>query len=112
MNLREKREQETGFEEAFKRWTERAPKRSPDEAAAWIVQHSARQRPRRPPAWIYAAAAAVLITVFVITLARLPQHKMPARPGQDFQTAVPLGEGEVLLWIDKDTPLYMTFQPR
>ncbi len=56
------------------------------------------------------AAAAVLLAAVGGTVLRRPDRTIPEPPGASRQEAVPLGSGEVLMWIDDQTPLYMTFQ--
>ena len=98
------------FEEVWKRWSARPPRLSAEEAAA-LVASRIRQRPvRRQPNWYLAAAAVVLLalvgTVAIWRPVRTPTESQPASQ----QASLPLGKGEVLIWIDEQTPLYMTFQ--
>ena len=104
---------EERFDDAFKRWAERPPRLSPAEAAARMASLIREGQQRRQPRWAYAAAAAALFAVgaLVFHWARLSTPHQTPKPVLAVQEAAPLSEGEVLMWLDKDTPLYMTFQP-
>jgi ferric-dicitrate binding protein FerR (iron transport regulator) len=111
MNLPEKPETEKRFEEEWKRWLERPQRQAPAEAAAKIAQLARERRPRRRPVWLYAAAAALFIgLVGITTVLKLSDSKVPEPSVKTVQETIPLGEGQVLLWLDSDTPLYMTYR--
>mgnify|MGYP001031048983 CR=1 FL=1 len=99
------------FEEAWRRWLDRPPRRSGRDAALRLVA-AVEARRRRYRIWFPSAAAAALILVVAITaiVFRPPRETRP--PGAVIETGqpLPLGRGEVLIWLDEDTPLYMTFQ--
>lgn len=97
------------FEQAWRRWAMRAPRRSPEMAARAV--RAALPPRRRPKArWVAALAtgvAAVLAAV-VLTLRPSAPPRQPTQVGVVVE-APRLGSGEVLLWLDDGTPLYMTF---
>jgi hypothetical protein len=103
---------EERFEKAFKKWAEKPPRVSPEAAAARMASLIRARQPRRQPRWAFAAAAAALFGVVAVAFHWARLSAPPAAPAVAIvQEAPPLGEGEVLMWLDKDTPLYMTFQP-
>jgi hypothetical protein len=110
MDPRENHKLDDRFTEAWRRWVNRTPRLSPAEAAARVGARIAAQGPSQRPRWFLAAAAAVLLVVTGVTV--LWRHGRLVEPPT--QTAVdqarPLGKGEVLIWLDEQTPLYMTFQ--
>ena len=102
---------EEQFEKAWKKWTERPTRQSPAEAAARIGTMIRERRPSPQPLWAYAAAAVLLVAIGVaLHWSRLPDQPVPAQPAAVVRDAPQLGQGEVLMWLDKETPLYMTFQ--
>ncbi len=103
---------EDRFEKAWRRFTQRPTRLSPAEAASRIGILIRERRRRRQPVWAYAAAAVLLVAVAVAVIwSRLPNQPASLQPVAVVEEAPQLGQGEVLMWIDKDTPLYMTFQP-
>ncbi len=100
------------FEEAWRNWLRRPPHRSPAEAAARVAGLIRERRRRRRAIWAYAAAAVVVAAIGVaIRWAGLSNRTVPVQPAALVQKAPQLGQGEVLMWLDEETPLYMTFQP-
>ncbi len=100
------------FEEAWRKWTARPTRQSPSEGAARIVELIRGRQRRRQRVWAYAAAAVLLAGIAVaVHWTGLPVPSAPPPPAAAVGEAPSLGQGEVLMWIDKDTPLYMTFQP-
>jgi len=98
------------FEEAWKRRSAQPPRQSPADAAA-AVAFRIRQRPaRHRPNWYLAAAAAVLLALVGIMVVWRPVRTTTQPQPESQQASLPLGKGEVLIWIDEQTPLYMTFQ--
>jgi ferric-dicitrate binding protein FerR (iron transport regulator) len=112
MNPPENKLPEERFEEAWQRWAQRPPRQSPAEAAARVGALIRERQRRRKPRWALTAVAAVLFIAIALGLhwSRLSTPP-PLRPVTGIQDSPRLGEGEVLMWIDTDTPLYMTFQP-
>lgn len=112
------------FEERWRQWSARPPERSPQTAARQVVdrlERRERQEPREssapmPRRWsvpTLAATAAVTAGVWLAlelwVWAPVPEASSPV----ETQTAVtpPMEDGVVLMWLDADTPLYMTFAP-
>ena len=97
------------FEEAWRRWATRPPGRGPEAAARGVAAALRRRRERRRLRQIMLAAAAAVLIVVPLAVYR------SARPPVDPEAGVFLGEppaaeGQVLIWLDEKTPLYMTFQ--
>jgi len=103
---------EDRFEKVWRKWVRRSTRQSPAEAAA-RVGALIRERPgRRQPIWAYAAAAVLLVAISVaVHWSGMPNQPAPAPQTSSAQKEPQLGQGEVLMWLDEDTPLYMTFQP-
>jgi ferric-dicitrate binding protein FerR (iron transport regulator) len=102
---------EDRFIEAWRRWARRPPARSPADAAAAV---SRRLPPRRQPRywWALAAAAALMMTLAIaVHWSNLVRRASPPGAGISPRETTPIGNGEVLIWLDEQTPLYMTFQP-
>ncbi len=102
------------FEERFRRWAQRPPETSPEEAARQVVGRlPARRATFRP--WHGLAAAAVLALVVVSWLllgpGGNPGQTPPILKTEVAESAHPADSDEVLLWLDESTPLYMTFAP-
>jgi hypothetical protein len=98
------------FEQAFRAWAERPTRLSPEQASHAVVE-AARQRRRRGTArrTLLAAAAlgAVALTLGIQSDGRQPAPTPP--PAVRLEPA-PLDAGQVLIWLDQETPLYMTFE--
>lgn len=96
------------FEVRYKSWAERPPETSPEEAARQVLARLDETEPRRRhfPVWL-AAAAAVLLAVAAGLFAPQP----PPPPRTAVVTAPALDDGVVLIWLDSETPLYMSFAP-
>jgi len=107
---------------AWKRRLERPPALPPQAAAARVrARLDARTRQPRLRRWQLATAgavtaAALLVAVFLVP-SRGPGHdgaggepRLAASAGVVATGATP-SEGEVLLWLDSETPLYLTLAP-
>ncbi len=104
-----KPEPEDPFETAWRAWLDRPVRKQPE--PAWLERRILRVRRRRQRIWLPLAAAAALASALGIAV--FFRHKEALAPGPLASvTAVSptLGQGEVLLWLDEQTPLYMTFQ--
>lgn len=100
------------FENRWKSWAERPPRTSPEAAARQVLARlDEGERPTLPRVglphmrWL-AAAAAVLLAMAVGLFA---PSSPPARTAE--VAAPPLDDGVVLIWLDSETPLYMSFAP-
>ncbi len=103
-------DKEREFIRAWKGWLQRPPRTTASEAAARI---SGLVLPRRPGLrrWVPLAAAAGLAGALIMSVLWLPQRVQAPGPFAVTRSGPPLGKGEVLIWLDDATPLYMTFQP-
>ena len=98
------------FLDAWEKWAGRGPRLSPA-AAAGRVQ-SRLTKPQRHFQWAYAAVATAMICVSAgLTYFWVNSHAPIPGPASISQQVAPLGDGEVLMWLDDQTPLYMNFQP-
>ena len=96
------------FEGALVAWAERPPRGSPEEAGRRVLE-AARQRQRRSR-----AVRALLATAALVVLALSWASARRPVPGGSPPEAPPsrraLGAGQALIWLDAETPLYMTFE--
>jgi hypothetical protein len=105
------RDPEDRFIEAWKQWARRPPARSPAEAAA-AVSGRLTVRRERPYWWALAAAAALTLTIaMAVHWSIIIRRAGPPGANITRQETAPMGNGEVLIWLDEQTPLYMNFQP-
>ena len=107
-------ERNNSFEKAFRRWAEFPPETPPKEAADRVVM----QLPQRRSGSLLAgsrlrfaaAGAALMLVVGVGWFARQPEP--PASIPSPTEVALPpLEEHVLLLWLDRETPLYLTVAP-
>lgn len=99
------------FERAFKGWAERPPATAADRAAARVVSRlpeTRGQRLRVGSRWRLAAAAAALMLTVVVGWVTLKPEPPAAIPATADVVLPPLEENVVLLWLDEQTPLYLT----
>lgn len=112
------------FDQELRRWAEQPPRTPPAAAARQVL--SRLDRPRRATRRPVLALALTLATVLTLALgfgwwAR--QATAPAEPPTAGVAAVtataigeatlppPLSDDVVLLWLDPETPLYLSLQP-
>ena len=110
MNPRDEDQLDERFTEAWRKWANQAPTKSPAEAAARIAARIEGPLPGPRPLWLLAAAAAVLLAVTGSTVLWRHTRQVSFQPPAVADQSRPLGKGEVLIWLDEQTPLYMTFQ--
>ncbi len=110
MSQTDSQDPEDRFIEAWKEWSQRPPTRSPAEAAAAV---SSRLNARRERTYWWALAAAAVLTVTIALVAHWSTFiRRTGSPGANIShETTPMGNGEVLIWLDEKTPLYMNFQP-
>lgn len=101
---------EDRFVKEWKQWLEQPLATPPARAAARISSLLEARRRSRLLRWAPAfAAAAVLIAGIFLSRGIGPERPRSEAVGE--WKAPALKEGEVLLWLDRSTPLYMTFSP-
>lgn len=111
MSSNNSRDPEDRFLEAWKHWAQRPPRQSPAEAAAAVSRRLPLRQQRRSW-WALAAAAAMTVTVaLAVQWSIFIRRATPPGPTINLQESAPMSKGEVLIWLDDETPLYMTFQP-
>ena len=104
-------DREKRFEAAWRVWAGRPARRSPRQAADDVAD-AIRVRRARLHVWLPAAVAASLLVAVTLSTRWIssPVRQVPVSPAEPFQTA-PLSPGQVIFWLDEETPLYMNFQP-
>jgi hypothetical protein len=98
------------FERAWKAWAERPARRSPGDAGRRVVEAAGRRRRRSRVTQALLATAALVVIALTLGVRRerpVPEATPPATPAL---APAPLGPGQALIWLDEDTPLYMTFE--
>jgi ferric-dicitrate binding protein FerR (iron transport regulator) len=107
----EEREHRVGrFEQAMKAWAERPSRLSPEQAGRRVVEAARRRRRRAGAVGTLLATAALLAVALTFGVPHggpLSETRTPAAPPV---AAAPLGAGQALIWLDAETPLYMTFE--
>lgn len=95
----------------WREWATRPPQKSPQQAALEVAAMVAvRRRRDRPMHWLVAAAAAMVLTCGGIIVYRHGSPPISSELVTGTTQGSRLGEGQVLIWLDDETPLYMTFQ--
>ncbi len=101
----------TGFEQQWQEWVQRPPETPAAVAAERVVAAVGRQRRvSRRPRWVVSAVAAAALLVAAFTAHLVLRSPLQPVPTVRAPAVAPLGSDEVLIWLDADTPLYMTFQ--
>jgi len=105
-------DRERRFEAAWRAWVSRPSSRSPRQAAEEVTQAIAFQGSKHG-FWVPAAVAASLLAAVTVSTWWVSS---PLPPAGQFSTAAslesaPLPPGQVIFWLDENTPLYMNFQP-
>lgn len=109
--MRDKRDRVEEFERTLKAWAERPPRLSPERASRRTVE-AVQGRRRRALATRTVLATAALLAVVVTLGVRRDHTRVPPEappPAASPFTAAPLRAGQALIWLDAETPLYMTF---
>ncbi|MEO1367592.1 MAG: hypothetical protein AAFX50_10485 [Acidobacteriota bacterium] len=104
------------FDDALKAWARTPPRRAPGDAAREVLGRLPDGRRRSPSprrrarssawAWANVAAAAALVAIMGLRFAPAP-YLMPEPPGPSLE-APPLPEDVILMWLDSETPLYLS----
>jgi hypothetical protein len=96
---------EEQFEKAWRTWLEKPIRPLP--GPGWLNGELRRKNRGRQRFWLPLAAAAAFVLLFAVFIERDSTHPENAETIVESPT---LGQGEVLIWLDEKTPLYMTFQ--
>ena len=109
MNPHDENDLSGRFVEDWKEWAGAKTRLSPRAAAGQVL--SRLERPQRNFSWLYPAVATGLICLSIGLTGLWFVSQYPVRePAWVSRQAAPLSEGEVLMWLDEKTPLYMNFQ--
>ena len=98
------------FDEAFREWAARPPGTKPEIAARRVTDRIRRHPPRSRRSWLVAAAAVAALAAGSVALLQLASPPDSPGPAPVTSRAVDLDTDEVLIWLDPETPLYMTFR--
>lgn len=98
------------FDDAFRDWANRAPGRTGAEAARAVAAAIRAQQRRRLARWSGLAAAAALVVAVSTGVLRRPETPSAISVNAGDVRTAGLTDGVVLMWLDEETPLYMTFQ--
>ncbi len=103
---------EIRFSREWHAWLDRPVAQSPEAAAARISGILRDSRGRRHRVWPLAtAAASVSLLIMICLFPRRISTELPVTTAPVPVQSEPAQPGEVLMWLDEDTPLYMHFQP-
>jgi hypothetical protein len=104
------RTEEQQFDKALRAWAERPPRSSGGEAARAVAAAVTARRTHPPRlAWAMATAAALALAVSGALVLRGLRTQGAVREAGVVLSAPALADGQVLIWLDDETPLYMTF---
>ena len=109
--MRDEERLDDWLEREWREWAERPPRKSPQQAAQEVAQRLTEEPRGRQSRWLLLAAAAMILCCASLALFwhRAPGVGPEIGPVEAAGKVVP--EGQVLMWLDEETPLYMTFQP-
>lgn len=107
-------EPKDSIDRAFKSWAERPPSTPPEQAAVRVVGQLTKQG-----RWSllvgsrlrFATVAAALMLAVVFGWVTLRPVPPAAGPATKEVALPPLEENVILLWLDEQTPLYLTVAP-
>lgn len=108
--MEDRRDRVDEFEQALKTWAQRPPRISPQQAASRVSEAALRRQRRAHARRTLLATAALLVVALTFGIRRhrgLPESTPP--PTAQLEPAA-LGAGQALIWLDAETPLYMTFE--
>ena len=109
--MEDRRDPVDDFERAMKGWAERSPRLSPPQAATRVREGVRRRQRRAHTRRTLLATAALLAVALGFGIGRHRGLPEPAPPPAMAEPAPPaLGAGQALIWLDAETPLYMTFE--
>jgi hypothetical protein len=105
-----KRREQDAFDEALRAWAARPVRTPAERAARQIVARLPESRAVRwgfVPSWRLATAGLGLALLLAVGWATLPGFPEPKAPLHDLSLP-PVPEDVVVLWLDEETPLYLT----
>ena len=103
------------FDDELRRWAARPARRSSSRAAEELRARITERSKRSPALWRWAAVGAVALLVAVLGWRELrgpsqtPEPQIAAR--EERLDVPPLDPEVALIWLDQDTPLYLTLTP-
>ena len=103
-------QQQERFDEAFRAWAARPPATPSGVAARRMEDRIRRRRPLTGSRWLVAAAAVAALAVGSVALLQLGSTPESPVGAPVASRAISLETDEVLIWLDPETPLYMTFR--
>jgi hypothetical protein len=98
------------FEQALRAWAERPTRLSPEQASRAVVEAARQRRRRATTRRTLLAAAALAVVVLTLGIRRDQRVPAPTPPPAARLEPAPLEAGQALIWLDQETPLYMTFE--
>lgn len=98
------------FDDALRDLACRPTRTSPAEAARAVAGAIRAERRRRTTRVSALAAAAAVVLALSAALLWQPGRRPATVAAAGHAATTGLGEGVVLMWLDEETPLYMTFQ--
>ncbi|MEM1181589.1 MAG: hypothetical protein AAGM22_24815 [Acidobacteriota bacterium] len=111
---RDVRDPQDRFDQALVALARKAPDTAPADAAAQVLSRLPRRRAaavrRTHPMWAWANVATAVALAMVVGLRFAPTPPPQADPPGAAEVQ-PLPEAVVLMWLDAETPLYLTVQP-
>jgi ferric-dicitrate binding protein FerR (iron transport regulator) len=110
MDVGEERDPVDRFERALKVWAERPPRVSPEEASRRVLEAARRRRRRSLTRRALLAAVAALAVIAIPGILRERPRPEATPAAAAALEPRPLGANEALIWLDAQTPLYMTFE--
>ena len=105
-----KRRGQDPFDEALRAWAARPVRTPADRAARQVLARLPESRAVRTgfgPSWRLATAGLGLALLLAVGWATLPAEPEPSPWLQDLSLP-PVSEDVVVLWLDDETPLYLT----
>ena len=101
---------EERFARAWNQWLDHPLKKQPEKAARDILLLLEKPRRTHRQLWMPIASAAALALALGGSVMWRSLHTRSAPAPAGMQAPSKVGQGEVLMWLDDRTPLYMTFQ--
>jgi len=109
-DLGEERDRVEEFEGAMRAWARRAARTSPQEAGRRVLEVGRQRQRRRRMIHTLLATAALLVIAVAVGVHRPGPAREATPETSPRRASAPLGAGQALIWLDAETPLYMTFE--